>query len=211
MSEGSRPNAQPDSGLTWVTIREAAEHAGVSTSLVRGWYRKGKVRSHLEAERDGARRLRRRMVALEDVLEATAQSPPDGSGRALRVADTEGSVDGSGEALPAIVEPAPRQGMLAHPDDVRAAREEAATALDRAEAAEAERDALLEQLRLMQDRIERLEAQRGASDALPPSAPEENDRDPGSADVEDVTVEWRSEEPPAGKGHGPLWDRLRRR
>ena len=75
-----------DSGESWVTLREAAETAGVSVSALRKWYRQEAIASRLEPGPHGEQRV----VRLQEVLDRatrtqsrptpTAREPPDPSG-----------------------------------------------------------------------------------------------------------------------------------
>src|SRR4051794_18179450 len=115
----------------WVTLAEAEAATGVSRSALRSWYRKGEVPSRVEAGRHGPQR----MVELEAVLERVARSP-----RLSRRSGPSGSPldDGSVRTLIDL--------LAAQIDraEARAAAAEAALrdALERAAAAEAERDVL---------------------------------------------------------------------
>lgn len=65
----------PEPATEWVTLRDAAEAAGVSVSALRKWYRAGDLPSRMEPGPTGPRR----MVPLAAVLERvgrTAEAPP---------------------------------------------------------------------------------------------------------------------------------------
>lgn len=124
----------------WVTLPEAAAAAGVSVSALRAWYRAGDVPARMERGPHGQQRL----VRLEDVLERAARS---------RRAPA-GAEPAAGASSPEAVDVVAVLGAhLARADErvdraetaLRACEAELRAALQRAAAAEAERD-LLRQL-----------------------------------------------------------------
>ena len=125
-------------GHEWVSLAEAEDRAGVSRSTLRAWYRTGQIPSRLTPGPHGMHRL----VPLDTVIERAARSPRPAAGTATAAAaepPAESPKEKGAPVLPAHTSDVIRLAELA----VQEARERAAAAERRAEAAEqALRDAI---------------------------------------------------------------------
>jgi hypothetical protein len=181
-----------DSSGTWVTLREAAEQAGVSVSKVRGLYRAGKVRSRKPADEARKESTGRRlvMVVIEDVLAQVGSA-----GRVDDTLDRPPSNDVRAPSAPTAIDRDEWSRITAQLEELRTTHGELAATRERAARAEEERDALQETLDEVRRRVERLEHLYAAVDSTGPSAGHGNL--PGDAMIpdQDVEVEWGVEEP----------------
>jgi hypothetical protein len=179
-----------DGSKTWVTLREAAEQAGLSVSKVRRWSAAGRIRSRKQTYEKATKRPERRMVVLEDVL-----------------AQVEGAkhLDGEPDRRPSNDEPAAPSTVATEPDesrrlmaqlgDLRWTHGEAGAAKERAIGVGGEYDILRQALRELQRRVERLEHLYAAVvDSMGSSAEYGHSTDDVPIPDPDVEVEWRAEE-----------------
>jgi hypothetical protein len=191
-----------DDSVAWVTLREAAEQAGVPVSKVRGLYRAGRIRSRKPADWVRKEKPERRiMVALDDVLaqvgsagrvSGTPDRPP--SNDVSGTPDRPPSNDVSAQSSTVAIDRDLWRRLTARLEDIQRSFGELAAARERAAREEEERDALRETLGELQRRVERLERQYAAVDSTGPSAGHGNSADDAPVPDPDVEVEWLVEE-----------------
>jgi hypothetical protein len=187
----SRRTEPSDGSGTWVTLRGAAEQAGVSVSKVRGLYRAGRVRSRKPADWTHKESTERHVVTvvLEDVLAQLGSAR-----RETGALDPPPSNDVRTPTATAI-DPDEWSRITAQLEELRRTRDEVAAARERAARAEEERDTLEETLGEIQPRLERLERLSAAVDSTGSSAGDGNSADGVMIPDPDVEVEWTVEEP----------------
>lgn len=178
--------------MAWVTLREAAEQAGISVSKVRGLYRAGRIRSRKPADwrRKESPERRLVMVALEDVLAHVGSA-----GQLSGTQDRPPSNDVSAPSSTMAIDRDLWLRLTARLEDIQRSFGELAAARERAPREEEERDALREALGELQRRVERLERQYARVESTGPSAGRETSADDAPVPDLDVEVEWRVEEP----------------
>ena len=136
-------SGQATGGDRWVTLREAAEVAGVSVSALRKAYREARLDSRLEAGPYGDQR----MVEVGQVLERIGRGRPEGAPAAV--------AGGAGVEAGAMLVPAAAwQGVLEQLGHLHQAGRELAEARERAAKAETEASFLRERLAEMRARLE---------------------------------------------------------
>jgi hypothetical protein len=173
---------------TWVTLREAAERAGVPVSKVRGLYRAGRIRSRKPGDWTHKESTKRRlvMVVLEDVMAHVGSAGP-----APGTPDRPPPNDVTTSSSTMAVDRDLWLQLAARLEEIQRSFGELAAAQERAAREEEERDALRETLSELHRRVDRLERLYAAIDA---SASDGNSVEDAPAPGPDVEVEWRVEE-----------------
>ncbi len=128
-------------GDKWVPLGEASEAAGVSVSALRKWYGKGVIKSRLDKDRRGQRRL----VNLLEVLAYAGIGEPD---NAAEVATATGPDETLTKALaPLMAE------LVALTDRLASAQQERADAEVEARVSKHEAEQLREKVAALEDEI----------------------------------------------------------
>jgi hypothetical protein len=169
---------------TWVTVREAAKIARVSTSRLRRWYRANEIRSRQSLSSGRRRRSRQTVVALEDVIAHVEGAHPTDGARTTHEPTDPWTI---------VVDREEWETMGRQLSDIRHRYEALMTAVEETLAAESEPDLLRERLGELRRRVQWLEPGRSTdapnTSAQPPASTQ------GDARRSEVEVEWRAEPP----------------